>query len=79
LTVAKGLAIILTSSTNTGKNMPRLVSVTITTLVDDNVDTGALADVMFNVAEGPTQEWADVNGWSVELMDAEVTLNVEAE
>jgi hypothetical protein len=59
--------------------MPRLVSVTITTLVDDNVDTGAMADVMFNFAEGPTEEWADVNGWEVEFLDAEVTLNTDAE
>ena len=59
--------------------MPRLVSVTITTLVDDNVDTGSLADVMFNVAEGPTKEWAEVNGWEVELLDADITLNVAAE
>ena len=59
--------------------MPRLVTVSITTLVDDDVDTGALAEVMFNVAEGPTEEWADVNGWEVSFMDAEVTLNTEAE
>jgi hypothetical protein len=59
--------------------MPRLVSVTITTLVDDNVDTGSMADVMFNVAENPTEEWAEVNGWEVEFLDAEVTLNTEAE
>jgi len=59
--------------------MARLVSVTITTLVDDNVDTGAMADVMFNVAEGPTEEWADVNGWEVSFMDAEITLNVKAD
>lgn len=59
--------------------MSRLVSVTITTLVDDNVDTGSMADVMFNVADNPTQEWAEANGWSVEFLDAEVTLNVDAE
>jgi len=59
--------------------MPRLVSVTITTLVDDDVDTGSLADVIFNLAEAPTEQWAEVNGWDVEMLDAEVTLNVEAE
>jgi hypothetical protein len=59
--------------------MSRLVSVTITTVVDDNVDTGAMADVMFNVAEAGTEAWADVNGWDVEFMDSEVTLNVASE
>lgn len=59
--------------------MSRLVSVTITTLVDDDVDTGSMADVMFNVAEGPTEEWADANGWEVSFLDAEVTLNEPAE
>lgn len=59
--------------------MPRLVSITITTLVDDNVDTGSMADVLYAVAEKPVAEWAEVNGWSAELLDAEVTLNVEAE
>ena len=58
--------------------MPRIVTVSITTVVDDDVDTGAMADVMFNVAEGPTQEWADANGWNVEFMRANVTLNVES-
>jgi hypothetical protein len=59
--------------------MPRLVSVTITTLVDDDVDTGSMADVIFNVAEAPTEEWADANGWEVSFMDAEITLNVKAD
>ena len=59
--------------------MPRLVSVTITTLVDDDVDTGAMAEAMFNVAEGPTEEWADANGWDVTFLDAEVSNNTEAE
>lgn len=59
--------------------MSRLVSVTITTVVDDNVDTGSMADVMFNVAEGATVEWANANGWDVELVDSEVTLNVSAD
>jgi hypothetical protein len=59
--------------------MARLVSVTITTLVDDNVDTGSMADVMFNVAEKPTEEWAEVNGWEVEFLESEVTLNIKAD
>ena len=59
--------------------MPRLVSVTITTLVDDNVDIGSMTDVMFNVAEPGVVEWAAANGWDAELLDAEVTLNVAAE
>jgi len=58
--------------------MPRIVTVSITTVVDDDVDTGALADFMFNVAERPTEQWADANGWDVELLDADITLNVEA-
>lgn len=48
-------------------------------LVDDDVDTGSLADVVLNVAEKPVAEWAEINGWSAELFDATVTLNVEAE
>ena len=59
--------------------MPRLVSITITTLVCDDTDTGSLADVIYNVAEGGVEAWADVNGWDVSLLDSEVTLNVEAE
>jgi hypothetical protein len=59
--------------------MARLVSVTVTVLVDEDVDTGSLADVLYGAAERPVREWAGVNGWSAELLDADVTLNVDAE
>jgi len=58
--------------------MTRLVTVSITTAVDDDVDTGAMAEAMFNVAEGPTEEWAEANGWDVTFLDADITLNVES-
>ncbi len=59
--------------------MPRLVSITVTALVNDDVDTGSLADIVYGAAEGPVTYWAEVNGWEAELLEAEVSLNVEAE
>ena len=59
--------------------MPRLVSITITTLMSDDTPPDALADAIYNSAEAGVNTWADVNEWDVVLLDSEVTLNVEAE
>ena len=59
--------------------MPRLVSITITTLMSDDTPADTLADVIYNVAEVGVDTWADVNEWDVVFLDSEVTLNVEAE
>lgn len=59
--------------------MPRLVSITVTALVDDDVDVVGLANVLFDVAEKPVEIWAEVNSWEIELLDIDITRNVEAE
>ena len=57
--------------------MPKLVSITITTLVDDHIEADAVADAIMNTAD--MDGFNDAFDCEVELLESEVTLEVDAE